>query len=94
MSRPVCHCMHRHQSYADLAACWNPRAPWISGSGAYAVITDCTPSPMIALYRTHVLACAAMQTACTPGCEGKHRIRQLDVVRQTCVEIDSYVDAC
>jgi hypothetical protein len=49
MSRPLCHCLRRHQSYADLAACWNPRAAWVSGSGAYAVITDCTPSPMIAL---------------------------------------------
>jgi hypothetical protein len=85
--------MHRHQSYADLAACWNPQAAWVSGSGAYAVITDCTPSPMIALYRTHVLAYSAMQTACTPSCDGRHRIALLDLQKFCCTEIDRYVDA-
>lgn len=74
-------CARAHRSYRTFAKCVWPRAAWISGTGAFAVVAYCRVTT-ITLHANANAAQEALATINATGCGGRcsrhHKLLRLE----------------
>lgn len=82
----TCKCGKRHRKLTTVARCIWPRAEWIDGEGAYALLAHCRVLT-ISLHADEQAAVVSKRqidrTGCGGRCSGDHEIVQIALPEET-----------